>query len=159
MDKSNKLLTLQAEMAGELMQMAMTHGKRLLDLQLEIAQEMAATSLKSAAEVATLRDAKGLAEWRSNALAAQMRQMTGYAQRLQSLVNEANGDAMALMTKRLTRMGQDTAAELQAAMASGFNPQDMARQMEQLMQGPVGAMTEMMKSFTALTTPPPKKKG
>jgi Phasin protein len=148
MDKAEKVMAAQAELAAELMQLAMKNGKAMMDVQLEFAQGMAEHAMRSASEALTLKDPQAATAWRMQQMEAQAKLMAGYSQRLQGAFAEANGATMTLMTRHMSKAGGNAMADLQAAMAAMAKPQDMWKQMQDMAQAPMAAMQEAVKAAT-----------
>lgn len=156
MEKAEKLMAAQSELAAELMQLTMKNSKTMMDLQLELAQNMAAMAMKAAGEATQLKDPTAANAWRIKALEAQTQMLTGYAQKLQSLMMESNGAVMTIMTRRMSKLGGDSMADMQSMMAQFGKPQDAMKQMQEMFKGPLSAMQDMVKGFGAAASPAKK---
>jgi hypothetical protein len=158
MEKAEKLLAAQGELASELMQVTMKNSKTMLDLQLQLSQDMAALAMKTAGEAMQIKDPAGHNAWRMKALESQTQMLAGYAQKLQTVMMESNGAVLTIMTRRMSKAGGDAMADMQSMMGQFAKPQDAMKQMQEMFKGPLAAMQDMVKGFSAAAATTKKAK-
>jgi hypothetical protein len=156
-DKAEKLVQAQTELAGEAMQLVMKHQKAMMDLQLELVTQLTQFAVKSGGEALQIKDPSAAMAWRMQAMQGQTQMLAQYAQKLQTLMMAAQGETMTLMTRKLSQAGGSAMNDLQGLVAGFAKPQDAMKQMQEMFANPLAAMQEMAKSMMPVAEKPTKK--